>query len=68
MPTLVQKSQYGTTIFIIPNKEGNMRFIMDCCRLNQKLVRNTYPLPRIGETVKHLEGFQYANTLYLNMR
>ena len=40
---------------------------MDYFRLNQKLVRNPYTLPRIGETIQKLEGFQYVTTLYLNM-
>ena len=26
-----------------------------------------YPLPRIGEKIQHLEGFQYATVLYLKM-
>ena len=44
-----------------------MRFITDYCRLNQKLVRNPYPLPIIGETTHQLEGFQYATASDLNM-
>ena len=44
-----------------------MRFIKYYCRLNQKLVRKPYPLPRICETIQQLEGFQYATALYLNM-
>ena len=45
-----------------------MRFIKDYIRINRKLVRNQYPLPRIGETLQHMEGFQYANVLDINMR
>ena len=44
-----------------------MRFITDYCRINQKFVINMYPLPRIGETMKQLELFQYATTIDLNM-
>ena len=43
-----------------------MRFITDYPRLNQKLVRNPYPLPRIVETMQQLELFQYATALDLN--
>ena len=39
----VHQSQYSTPVFIIPKKEGTVRFI--------KLVRKPYPLPRIGETM-----------------
>ena len=63
----VQNSQYGKPVFIIPKKEGTVRFIMDYMRLNQKLVKNLYPLPTIGDTIQKLEGFQYAEALYLNM-
>ena len=37
-------------------------------RLNKKLVRKPYPLPRIGEAMHQLEVFHYTSTLYLNMR
>ena len=65
--TSVQKSQYGTPLFITPKKESTVSFIAEYLRLNQKLVRNTYPLPRIGETMQKLEGLQYATSLYLSM-
>ena len=29
--------------------------------------RKTYPLPRIIKTIQHLEIFQYAAALYINM-
>ena len=64
---LVQQSQYGTPIFIIRKKEGTLRFITDYRRLNHKLVRNTYLLPRIGKNMQQLELLQYATALYINM-
>ena len=51
---LVQQSQYSPPIFIIPKKEETVRFIIDYRRLNHQLVRNPYPLPRIGETMQQL--------------
>ena len=62
----VKQYQYSTLIFIIPKKEGTVGFILDYCRLNQKLFRNPYPLPRIGETMQQLEGFQCDAALDLN--
>ena len=44
-----------------------MRFITDYRRLNQQLVRNPYPLPRISETMQHMKGFLYATSLDINM-
>ena len=63
----------GTTIsiryacIIIPKAEGGVRFIADYHRINQKLVRELHPLPRLGETMQQLEDFQYETSLYLNM-
>ena len=44
-----------------------MRFITDYRSLNQQLVRNPHSLPRIGETLQQLEGFQYTTALDINM-
>ena len=52
--TLIQQSQYGTPKFMIPKKEGTVRFITDYQRLNQQLVRNSYLLTRIVNTMQKL--------------
>ena len=44
-----------------------MRFITDYSRLNHQLVRNKYPLPRVGKKMQQLKVFQYATELDLNM-
>ena len=55
------------TIIIFLTKEGTVRFIKDYRDLNKKQFRKLYPLPRIGETIHQLEGFQYATVLDLSM-
>ena len=54
--TPVQQSKYGTPVFIILNKEGNVRFITDYRKIKKELVRNPYPLPRIFEHMQQPEG------------
>ena len=44
-----------------------MRFTTKYHRLNQKLVRKPYHLPRIGETMQQLEDFQYETALDIHM-
>ena len=44
-----------------------MRFITDYLRLNHKLVRKPYPLPRIGDTMQKLEELHYVKELDINM-
>ena len=67
MLTLVQQIQYGTPVFIIPKKEGTVRFITDYSRLNQKSVRKPYMLPRIVDTMHNMELFQYETALELDI-
>jgi hypothetical protein len=63
----VQESEWGSPTFIVPKKDMKIRFVSDFRRLNAKLKRKPYPLPRIGDTLQNLEGFQYATSLDMNM-
>ena len=56
----VQSSEWGSPTFIIPKKNKTVRFVSDFRAVNQKIKRKPYPLPRIGDTLQQLEGFQYA--------
>ena len=44
-----------------------MKFITDYFMLNQKLVRNPYPLHRIENKIHKLEYLQYVTALDINM-
>jgi hypothetical protein len=48
-------------------KEGTVRFISYFRKLNAKIKRKPYPIPRISDMLQQLEGFKYATTLDLNM-
>ena len=61
------ESEWGSPTFIIPKKDGTVRFISDFRRLNQKIKRKPYPLPRISDTLQQLESFRYATSLDINM-
>ena len=63
----VQQSEWGSPTFIIPKKDGRVRFLADFHRLNLMLKRKPYPLPRISDTLQQLEGFTYATSLDMNM-
>ena len=63
----VQKSEWGSPTFIISKKNNTVRFTSDFRRLNTKIKRKPYPLPRISDTLQELEGFKYASSLDLNM-
>ena len=66
MSNLVQKSQHGTPVFIIPKNKGTVRFITDYHRLNHQLVRKPHTLPIIGEIMKKLCGGGCGGTPLVN--
>ena len=51
----------------MPKNEGTALFITDQPKLNEKIVRNSYNLPIICETMHKLEVFQYETALDINI-
>ena len=63
----VNRSEWAAPSFIIPKKDGTVRFINDFRELNKRIRRQPYPIPHIQDMLLNLEGFQYATSLDLNM-
>lgn len=63
----VNRSEWAAPTFIIPKKDGSVRFISDFRELNKRIKRKPYPIPKIQDLLLKLEGFQYATSLDLNM-
>ena len=63
----VNRSEWAAPTFIIPKKDGTVRFISDFRQLNERIRRKPYPIPKIQDLLLKLEGFQYATSLDLNM-
>ena len=62
-----QQSEYVTPLFIIAKKEGTVIYLTNFQRVNKTIVRKHYPIPRIYDTIKELEGLQFSTTLDLSM-
>ena len=60
-------SELGAPTFIIPKKDGRIRFISDFRKLNTFVKRKPYPLPKIQDMLLKLQDFRYALALNLNM-
>lgn len=60
-------SEWASPSFIIPKKNGTVRFIADLRKVNERLRRKPFPIPKISEIMQKLDGFQYATALDLNM-
>ena len=61
------ESEWAAPAFIIPKKNGTVRFLSDFRKLNAVLKRKPYPIPKIQDMLQKLVGFQYATALDLNM-
>lgn len=63
----VNRSEWAAPTFVIPKKDGSVRFISDFRELNKRIHRKPYPIPKIQDLLQKLEGFQHATSLDLNM-
>jgi len=63
----VNGSEWTAPTFIIPKKDGSVRFISDFRELNKRILRKPYPIPNIQDMLLNLEGFQWATSLDLNV-
>ena len=63
----VNNSEWAANAFIIPKKDGTVRFITNFRELNKRIKRKPYPLPNIKDVLHKLEKFTYGTTLDLNM-
>ena len=53
--------------FIIPKKDGTIRFVSDFRVLNAMLKDKQFPLPKVQDMLHSLGGFTYATSIDLNM-
>ena len=58
-------SAYASAIVLVRKKTGALRMCCDFRALNAKTVKDSYPLPRIDESMDALAGTRYFSTLDL---
>ena len=61
----INHSEWAAPTFIIPKKDGRVRFVTDFRRLNKQIRRTPYPLPHIKDMLLKVSHFTYATALDL---
>ena len=59
--------KWAAPAFIIPKKDGRVRFVSDFRWLNKQIKRTPYPLPHIKDMLLKVSHFTYATALDLVM-
>ncbi|BHF71089.1 hypothetical protein SprV_0401414300 [Sparganum proliferum] len=60
-------SPWASPIALVPKKDGSLRLCIDYRRLNAVTVRDSFPLPRLDDTLDSLGGAAWFSTLDLNL-
>lgn len=58
-------SEYASPVVLVKKKNGTYRLCVDYRRLNQKIIKNRYPLPLIDDQLDRLQGAKIFTTLDL---
>src|SRR5258707_14857116 len=60
------KSPMGAPVFFIKKKDGLLHLIQDYRKLNEIMVKNSYPLPLVSDVLTHLHGAKFFTILDLH--
>jgi len=59
-------SEWASPVFLVPKPDGSTRLCIDYRQLNDRTVRDTYPLPRIDDCLHSFGDAKFFSTLECN--
>src|SRR6266478_1820395 len=60
------KSPMGAPVFFVKKKDGSLHLIQDYQKLNEIMVKNSYPLPLVSDVLTRLRDAEWFTTLDLH--
>ena len=60
------KSQWASPVLLVPKPDGTKRFCVDYRKLNEKSIKDSYPLPRMDDCIDSLGDAKFFTTLDAN--
>lgn len=60
-------SEWAAPAFLIPKKDGKVRFICDFRQLNERIKKKPYPIPAISELLGKMEQFTYVTAIDVSL-
>ena len=58
-------SSWSSPLLLVKKKDGSMRCCVDYRQLNERTIKDAYPLPRVDESIDALAGAKYFSVLDL---
>jgi hypothetical protein len=60
--------EWAAPTFVIPKKDGTVRWVSDLRKLNKLINRKIYPLPKIADILRCRNGYTFHKARHLSVK